>query len=71
MELGMLLILLCLITLSTRLSRLMSIQERLPLGDLVKTDPPLAFLSRVPDQNGISQACDIVQICHSGPEPSI
>ena len=26
---------------------------------------------RVPDQNGISQACFIVEIYHSGPEPSI
>ena len=26
---------------------------------------------RVPDQNGISQACRIVEIYHSGPEPSI
>ena len=28
-------------------------------------------ISRVPDQNGISQACHIVEIHHSGPEPSI
>ena len=26
---------------------------------------------RVPDQSGISQACYIVKIYHSGPEPSI
>ena len=29
------------------------------------------LLLRVPDQNGISQACYIVEIHHSGPEPSI
>ena len=28
------------------------------------------YKSRVPDQNGISQACYIVEIYHSGPEPS-
>ena len=26
-------------------------------------------VSRVPDQNGISQACYIVEIYHSGPDP--
>ena len=28
-------------------------------------------ISMVPDQNGISQACYIIKIYHSGPEPSI
>ena len=28
-------------------------------------------ISRIPDQNGISQACYIVEIYHSGPESSI
>ena len=28
-------------------------------------------IMRVSDQNGISQACYIVEIYHSGPEPSI
>ena len=28
-------------------------------------------ISRVPDQNGISQACSIVKIYHSDPEPLI
>ena len=28
-------------------------------------------ISRVPHQNGISQACYIVEIYHSGPEPLI
>ena len=31
----------------------------------------IRIISRVPDQNGISQACFIVEIYHSGPEPSI
>ena len=30
-----------------------------------------SIISRVPDQNGISQACYIVMIYHSGQEPSI
>ena len=30
-----------------------------------------ADISRVPDQNGVSQACYIVKIHHSGPEPAI
>ena len=29
------------------------------------------YISRVPDQNGISQACYLVEIYHSGPRPSI
>ena len=28
------------------------------------------YTTRVPDQNGISRACYIVEINHSGPEPS-
>ena len=28
-------------------------------------------ISRIPDQNGISQVCYIVDIYHSGPEPLI
>ena len=28
------------------------------------------LISRVPDQNGVSQACYTVEIHHSGPEPS-
>ena len=31
----------------------------------------IGCVSRVPDQNGMSQACYIVKIYHSGPEPSI
>ena len=29
------------------------------------------YISRVPDQNGISQACYIAEIHHSGLKPSI
>ena len=29
------------------------------------------FISRVPDQSGVSQVCYIVEIYHSGLEPSI
>ena len=29
------------------------------------------YILRVPDQNSMSQACYIVKIYHSGPEPSI
>ena len=28
-------------------------------------------ISRIPDQIGVSQACNIVEIYHSGQEPSI
>ena len=32
--------------------------------------PGTHFISGLPDQNGVSQACYIVEIYHSGPEPS-
>ena len=31
----------------------------------------ISNISRVPGQNGVSQACHVVKIYHSGPKPSI
>ena len=41
------------------------------LKELVCKRPNMKPISRVPDQNGVSQACYTVEIYHSAPEPSM
>ena len=44
--------------------------RKMGVGDVADKERGLS-ISRVPDQNGISQACYIVEIYHSGLELSI